>query len=147
MRAPGYGNAVERFLASLDKVKRTGPDRWIACCPAHEDRSPSLSVRELNDGRILLHDFGGCSVERVLDAVGLEWDALFPEKPIEHLSRERRPFNAADVLECLSNEARIVAVASANLGQGLTLSSDDHERLLTAATRLEAGRKLANGER
>jgi len=46
-------------LDRLDKVKQTGPDRWIACCPAHDDKSPSLAVRELDDGRILLHDFGG----------------------------------------------------------------------------------------
>jgi hypothetical protein len=37
-------------------------------CPAHDDRSPSLSVRELN-GRTLVHDFGGCEQARVIDAL------------------------------------------------------------------------------
>jgi hypothetical protein len=138
--------SADTLLSKLDKVKRTGTDRWIACCPAHEDRSPSLAIRELQDGRILVHCFAECSVESILSSVGLEFDALFPPKPIEHAKRERRPFNAFDVLECLENEARIAAVASANLGQGLTLTPKDHERLLTAAVRLESGRRLANGE-
>jgi hypothetical protein len=41
------------LLDHLERVKQTGPGRWIARCPAHEDRSPSLSVRELEDGRLL----------------------------------------------------------------------------------------------
>ena len=135
------------MLSRLDRVKRTGPDRWIARCPAHEDKRPSLAIRELPDERILVHCFADCPVESILRAIGLEFDALFPPKPIEHAKRERRPFNAGDVLECLENEARIAAVASANLANGVTLIPVDHERLLTAATRLETGRRLANGGR
>jgi hypothetical protein len=40
---------VEEFLGDLEKVRRNGAG-WIARCPAHEDRSPSLSVREGDDG-------------------------------------------------------------------------------------------------
>jgi DNA primase len=51
---------VDAFLDKLTKVKRTGNGTWLACCPAHEDRSPSMSVRELDDGRVLVHCFAGC---------------------------------------------------------------------------------------
>ena len=37
---------VTNLLSTLNKVKQTGPGRWIACCPAHVDKHPSLSVRE-----------------------------------------------------------------------------------------------------
>ena len=47
------------LLDRLEAVRETGSSRWIARCPAHDDSSPSLAVRELDDGRILLHDFGG----------------------------------------------------------------------------------------
>lgn len=67
------------LLDRLDGVRQSGPGRWLARCPAHEDRSPSLSIRELDDGRVLLHDFGGCDTEAVLDALGLELQALFPD--------------------------------------------------------------------
>jgi len=51
----------------IDRVGRgsrgAGPGRWVASCPAHEELSPSLSIRELEDGRVLLHDFAGCDLD------------------------------------------------------------------------------------
>lgn len=38
-------------------------------CPAHEDRSPSLSWRLGDDGRALLHCFSGCTFAEILEAV------------------------------------------------------------------------------
>lgn len=138
---------ADALLARLDHVKRTGPGRWLARCPGHADRSPSLSIRELEDGRILLHDFAGCDVEQIIGAIGLDFDALFPERPIEYGKRERRPFNAGDVLEIIASETTLVAVAACNLRQGIVLSDADHERLLLASERLNEARRLANGER
>jgi hypothetical protein len=99
----------------------------------------------LDDGRVLLHCFADCGVGEVLGALGLGFDALFPEKPIEHGPRERRPFPAADVLRALADETLLVAVAAANLGQKIELSDADRERLFLAAERIEAGRELALG--
>jgi hypothetical protein len=70
-------------LPRLAQVKQSGKNRWMACCPAHEDSSPSLSIRATEDGRVLLHDFGGCSVEEVLDALNLTMSDLF-EGPLGH---------------------------------------------------------------
>jgi hypothetical protein len=41
----------------------------LARCPAHKDRSPSLSVREGTGGRILVKCFAGCEQQRVIDAL------------------------------------------------------------------------------
>jgi putative DNA primase/helicase len=41
---------------------------WMARCPAHDERTPSLSIRYAND-RILVHCFGGCDQKTVLDAL------------------------------------------------------------------------------
>ena len=140
-------NAVDNLLARLEGVKGTGPSRWIARCPAHADKRPSLSIRELGDGRVLAHCFGGCGIEEVLGAVRLGVDALCPDKPIQHAKGEQRPFHALDVLECLATEAMIIAVAAANLQQGVTLSDADRGRLLLAAERIQSARRLWNGER
>jgi putative DNA primase/helicase len=51
---------------------------WMARCPAHEDRSPSLSVCE-RQGRVLIHCFAGCSTEMVCDALGIKMCDLFVE--------------------------------------------------------------------
>lgn len=57
------------FASGLDVVDM-GHGRWKAQCPAHEDKTPSLSVRELGDGTVLVHDFGGCTTEQVLESIG-----------------------------------------------------------------------------
>jgi len=48
---------INNLLGRLNKVKSTGRNSWLACCPAHDDRSPSLSIKEEADGHILLHCF------------------------------------------------------------------------------------------
>lgn len=53
--------------------------KGAARCPAHEDRSPSLSIAEGADGRALLHCHAGCETSAVVAALGLEWSALFPD--------------------------------------------------------------------
>lgn len=60
---------------------RAGKIRSLRC-PAHEDHSPSLSVRLGKDGRVLIHCFTGCTPEAVLTAGGLTWDDLFEEGAI-----------------------------------------------------------------
>lgn len=136
---------ADALLAHLDKVRTTGNGRWTACCPHHKDKSPSLAIRELDDGRVLLHCFAGCSVEEILSSVGLTFDALFPDKVIENCKPVRRPFAAADVLECVAAECLLVAVAAANLKRGMELQDIDYERLVTANVRIQEARSLALG--
>jgi hypothetical protein len=42
---------------------------WMASCPGHDDQNPSLSITDAEDGKMLLHDFGGCSQERVIETL------------------------------------------------------------------------------
>ena len=44
---------LDHILASLEGVRET-PNGWSACCPAHDDNAPSLSVAEGQDGKVLL---------------------------------------------------------------------------------------------
>jgi predicted protein tyrosine phosphatase len=68
--------AESNFPAS----KKTGADRWMACCPAHPDKTASLSIKDLPDGRMLLHCFAGCEPDAVLAAIGLTFADLMPER-------------------------------------------------------------------
>ncbi len=135
------------LLSRLAGVKKTGAGRWLARCPAHEDKSPSLSIRECDDGRILLHDFAGCDVHSVLSAVNLTFDDLFPEKPIgNHLLKgERRPFYAGDVLKIISFEAGIAYLCAADIANDKTLTESEQARLLLAVSRLNHAVEVANG--
>ena len=65
------------FLARLPDAKQHG-DHWQSRCPGHQDKSPSLSISRGTDGRVLLKDFAGCTVEVICAAVGLTPADLFP---------------------------------------------------------------------
>ena len=131
--------SADTLLSQLTRIKKTGNGRYLACCPAHPDKHPSLNIRELDDGRLLVKCFAGCSVEEVLHAVGLEFDALFPEKFLGHcLHPERHPFSAKDILESVRYEALIVAVAASTMAQGESLVEADYKRLMLACRRLQA---------
>ena len=138
------------ILDRLERVKQTAPGRWLARCPAHEDRSPSLSIRELEDGRVLLHDFGGCDTQAVLDAIGVDMEALFPERlPAVRSGGGHPPTHsripARDLLEALSLETGVVAVIAADLLARRQVSEADWGRLRTAVRRIGAARDLAYG--
>ncbi|HCK82539.1 MAG TPA: CHC2 zinc finger domain-containing protein [Candidatus Competibacter sp.] len=137
---------VENLLGRLDKVRQTGPGRWVARCPAHEDKTPSLSIRETDEGQLLIHCFTGCSASNVIAAVGLEFADLYPERPTALKNPERRPFPASDVLRALSHEIAVVAAAGEFILEGRAFSPDDHARLRLAVERIETGLQLSGGE-
>lgn len=58
------------------QVKRRSGGGWMCLCPGHDDRSPSLSVSEADNGGILVHCFAGCETEAVLAVIGLEMSIL-----------------------------------------------------------------------
>jgi hypothetical protein len=68
-------------IAERMQARRTGTRRWIAKCPAHADKTPSLSIKEGNDGRSLVHCHAGCPLAAVLTASGLLVSDLFPGRP------------------------------------------------------------------
>lgn len=130
---------VDNLLQLLDRVKRTGPGTWTSRCPAHADRSPSLSIRELDDGRALVHCHAGCEVQEVLAAVGMTFADLHPPRALDHcMNPERRPFPAADVLRAVGFEALVVCAAAVALLAGKPLSESDRERLILAVSRMQA---------
>lgn len=69
---------LEGVLSRLHKVRKSSTGGWTACCPAHDDRNPSLSISLGEKGKILLHCHAGCSTEAVLDALGMTMADLFP---------------------------------------------------------------------
>ncbi|HEX5461371.1 MAG TPA: hypothetical protein VFX20_15510 [Steroidobacteraceae bacterium] len=138
-------SAAATLLDRLDGVRQTGPGRWLARCPAHEDRSPSLSIRELDDGRLLLHDFGGCDTEAVLDSLGLEMQALFPERlagsgPASGHTSTHSRVPPRDLLEIISEEVSVVSIIATDFCAKLSISEQDWERLATAASRIHRAR-------
>ncbi len=132
-------NPVEVLLARLDRVRATGPGTWAASCPTaahrHGDRSRGLSIREGVDGRVLLHCFAGCSVDAVVDALGLELSSLFPARDINYphhpprgglIGRGRAPrVPWRDFLEGIELDLRVCSLAFSDLAAGVTFNPAD----------------------
>lgn len=138
---------VSKLLDRLRKVKPNGPGKWLACCPAHEDRSPSLGVRLTDDGRLLVHCFAGCGAADVIAAVGLEFTDLFPEITLDTSRPVNQPFTAGDALRCLASEAGVIAIAVADIAERRPLDSRDSERVALASDRIQTAMEYVYGNR
>lgn len=125
------------LLDRLDKVRGRGPGQWSARCPAHDDKGPSLSVKETPDGRVLLHCFAGCEVSDVIGGLGLDVSELFPPRESHGAPlRRRRLLTAGQALDLLHDEAQLIALCGSNIAHGVELTDDDRDRCLTAAGRI-----------
>lgn len=120
---------IDVLLSRLYGVKATGRSKWMARTPTREDKTPSLSIRELDDGRVLLKDFGGDDTAAVLAAIGLTFADLYP-------SSDRRPARGGPNSTAVEVERRIVAYGTSLLAQGTQLPPSDLERLEIARRRL-----------
>ena len=131
---------IGNLLNRLEKVKgRKG--RWTACCPSHGDKSPSLAITQLDDGRILLKCFAGCSAYEIVSSVGMDMQDLFPKDDllkgnVHSVKSERRPFYATDLLKIIHFEALITSIAAFDLAEGRQISDGDKKRLKTAFNRI-----------
>lgn len=67
------------LLSRLEKVSSCGENKWKACCPAHDDKHPSLTIAELSDGRVMIKCWTGCGAADVMAAVQLNMSDLFPK--------------------------------------------------------------------
>ena len=124
---------TSQLLDRLEYVKATGQGKWLARCPAHDDRSPSLAIREADD-RILIHCFSGCDVSQVLQAMGLQMADLFPDRLANsYAAKPRIPkFSAYELFPLLVQEAVILALAWSDLLAGKVLSESDQQRVQQA---------------
>lgn len=122
---------IETLLSRLETV--TGKNPWMARCPAHRDRHPSLRVSLKNDGRILIFCHAGCGASDVVESVGLALRDLFPDgcrgefhsKPIQRdalvslKSIQRAALKTTLLLNDVAN-SKTVTPAQADLAARLT---------------------------
>jgi putative DNA primase/helicase len=93
-------------MATAETIAKTLGGRkagggWMARCPAHDDREPSLSIRDADDGKVLMRCHAGCEQERVVAA--LRSRGLWEDKSHRRLTRPAqvgsRPRTAAARVE------------------------------------------------
>lgn len=128
---------INDILNKLNKVKSTGKSRWIAECPSHKDKSPSLAIAVDSSGRVLLNCFAGCEAQSVIDAIGAEWSDLFEdENNHTHTKSNKRRIYATEGLELLRFETQIILACGYAMRNG-TLTNDDLLRLEKSMERVK----------
>ena len=126
---------VERLLSSLRKLKKTGAGEWVACCPAHEDRSPSLAIKETEDGRVLIHCFAGCEPQAILSSIGLTFSDVMPER-VGEFKPMRQKFSPRVVAEVTAFNASVIAAIAEEVAHGAELSIEDKDKLVDLAAEI-----------
>lgn len=91
LRAP-FLSAAD-IAGRIPHAKRQGKG-WIARCPAHDDKNPSLSISSASDGRTLLKCHAGCEFKAVVAALGVSAAQLYPTD-----SRTQRPMTTSPTTE------------------------------------------------
>jgi hypothetical protein len=69
--------SIALVLSRLKGVRQT-PAGWVALCPTHEDRRPSLAIAKCSDGTVVIECHAGCNPSAVVAALGLTMRDLFP---------------------------------------------------------------------
>lgn len=115
---------IERWRDKGGDPIKAGRD-WRGQCLSHDDHDPSLSIREGDDGRVLLKCHAGCSVEEICQALGIRTRDLFPRNGT-HRSNGRPIPPRADAPEPMAGD-----------------KAPDPEPLWSEAELAEAVRRLA----
>ena len=121
---------ITDVLSRLERVKKAGGS-FLACCPAHDDRHPSLRIVETNAQVVLLRCWVGCSAREIVNAIGLELRNLFPATPKHSRgkSAKQKRLISGEIVE----HAQLVAQIGRNWEQqGITLAERDQKVLIHA---------------
>lgn len=134
--------SAENLLNRLSGVRETGNGKYAARCPAHDDRSPSLAIKECGDGRLLIHCFAGCETEDVLASIGLTFSEIMPERIGSNHSYRLQRFDPRQVLATLDHESLCVAIIGADFLKHRAIDVPTWNRLSEAVRRINTTRAL-----
>ena len=112
----------------LDFCKSVREGEWLARCPSHDDKSPSLTIKDAGDGRTLVHCFAGCGANEVLNAIGLELQDLYPPTDRNYHAERTQKERTIDEL--------VIEIARADRAAGKSISPTDRDREAEAFARL-----------
>jgi len=139
---------VDNLLSRLEGVRKSHRGH-IARCPAHADRTASLSVSAGDDRRALLRCFAGCEPLAIVRAIGLELADLFPTRlrpqtPEERASAQRAARENAwgAALGVLARESTAVLAAARMIERNEPLDAADRQRLAQSVALIQSAKEV-----
>ena len=127
---------VEELLDRLNKVKSVGNRKWQACCPVHDDSSPSMSIKEESDGKVLCYCFAcGAKGVDVVESLGLPVSTLFSE---ESQSYDRSEWRKKKLLAEKESDELFLSIYRSWKEAGKKIKWSDEKRYKIAINRVES---------
>jgi len=144
---------VDDFLPRLEAVRRSSRG-YVARCPAHADRHPSLSVSEGERG-ILVKCWAGCTTKEIVGALGLtmrdlfydsdqpasDWRSAYRERVLKRQRQEAAQYVDGLLVDSCREAERMIGSAS-----GIDISGWSDERLDEALIALAEAYEVLEGE-
>lgn len=119
------------LLSRLVKVRKGQSGQWTACCPAHNDRTPSLMITQRADEKISLHCFAGCHINDICEAIGIRVADLYPNTAREQ--HEVLPeWKRQNLRKVLFDAHLYVEICRADLSNGRDITASEAEKVLKA---------------
>ncbi len=135
-------NATDKVLSCLPDARKVGEGRYVARCPAHKDRSPSLSISRGDKG-VLIHCHAGCDVFSVVEAMGLEVGDLFDDvDKHDEPGLPTRPWIGRQVLNGVAHDMAVALLLCKKCTKQHGLSVFDTERLERAERNIDNARRM-----
>lgn len=97
--------SAEDVASKLDKPQRTQTG-WLACCPAHQDKTPSLSIDDGANEKILVKCFAGCTQQEVVAALRVV--GAWPEYEQEIAPRSNQKLNVVETYNYIDQHSELV---------------------------------------
>jgi len=135
---------AQKIIERLDRVKEVKgkhPQNWKACCPAHNDKTPSLEISETAEGKVLLNCWAGCTGQDIVDSLGLSITDLFPYRELQRPHRAPRCKIESDIQELYGDlstknvDAIVLDFCAIARAKGEKLSDADLKREMEAFNR------------
>jgi hypothetical protein len=136
---------INNLISRLEGAKKTGAHSWICKCPAHQDRTASLHIKNDGDDKILLNCFAGCDTYSILKSIGLDWKDVLPDSnEINHSSPKKQIIYATEALALIRFEAQIVCLIAFKMKKTRIASDDAVDRLELAMQRINKAMEASN---
>jgi hypothetical protein len=145
---------IHAFIQLVEGAKQT-PRGWQVRCPSHDDRDPSLSVRE-GDRGLLLKCWAGCSAEDITRTLGLKLSDLFFDSNhrdsserrnvIQQRAKERAARQAIEEANGRHMDALREADCLVRTAQGLSIATWTDDELATAVDTVGRAWQLLEAE-
>jgi len=131
---------INIFLGHLNKVRKS-KSGWMACCPNHEDNSPSLSIKQGADC-ILIHCFAGCCSKEVMHSIELSMADLYQNR--NYPERGVRRWDKSILKSVVFHESIYIAMCENLAGSSRELTPMEMSRLILAKRRLPKAMEVLN---